>query len=197
MRSGYINLATGTLKATSHDSESWSATTLIQDNSGSIAFKSYYLAFTSSNITTSFGPGNTWYGFPLRCLSQHFRYCPHYNNPTTSLYFVRSGNIGTSIGHLGSAGAYGYGWSSMAMTNVWGVAELGAYYLGFDTADVYSSRGPTNRWYGFPLCCLLLKVGPYSHYHHLYTSCAAGISMLAMVVCEVQIIMVVIDHQLL
>ena len=77
-----------------------------------------------------------------------------HNIANNSLYFVRSGYIDLSIGRSRFAGYDGNYWPSIAASNIWGSAGLGAYHLVFDATNVYPSNGPADRWLGFPLRCL-------------------------------------------
>lgn len=62
---------------------------------------------------------------------------------------AHSGTVNISNGRLKYAGASGYDWSSVAA--VYTNATISdAYYFGFDVDVVNPSRGPYDRWYGYP-----------------------------------------------
>ena len=65
--------------------------------------------------------------------------------------FVRSGHVylpGNSGATFMGAGVYGHWWSSR------GDVVTNAYYLLLNATTAYPSRGPYERWHGFPLRCL-------------------------------------------
>ncbi len=68
------------------------------------------------------------------------------------LYFVRSGYIHLSVtaGTFRYAGQLGFERSSRTSPT----SGTLAYYLQVDVTIIYSSQGPYNRYYGFPLRCL-------------------------------------------
>ena len=86
---------------------------------------------------------------------------------------MRSGIISASHGYLRFSGNYGLSWASFnSPSSTSNLTGPSAYDLSFDAITVDTSYGPNSRWNGFPLRCL-----PYL-YLLLYTSCAAGISIL-------------------
>ena len=77
---------------------------------------------------------------------------------TASTVFVRSGYISLS-GHDGAtfwyAGQWGYDSTSRATTVRYDNANISSsYYFNFNSINTYSSGGPNDRWYAFPLRCL-------------------------------------------
>ncbi len=67
--------------------------------------------------------------------------------------FVRSGDIAltNTTGVLKNASISGYNWPSRAVDYA---TSANAYYLVFNASEVFSSGGPTDRYYAFPLRCL-------------------------------------------
>ena len=73
---------------------------------------------------------------------------------------MRSGYISINIGQLRDNGISGFGWPSTATsTHSSGSVAPSAYYLLLNATNVYSSRGPTVRWNGYPLRCLAIGEG--------------------------------------
>ncbi len=79
----------------------------------------------------------------------------NYNIAREPLYFVRSGNVHLNNGSLRDSGRTGYDWSRSAVAYGVGTWAANAYYLAFDLSTVYPSYGPDNRYYGFPVRCLV------------------------------------------
>ena len=77
-----------------------------------------------------------------------------YNIAREPLYFVRSGWVNLNNSALRNFGLVGYGWSrsSVAYSSA---TSANAYYLLFNADTVYPSFGPFNRYYGFPVRCLV------------------------------------------
>jgi hypothetical protein len=76
-------------------------------------------------------------------------------------YFVRSGIITppNTNGTLRYVGFGGWDWSSRgSSTRDDGATFPGSYYFSFSNS-VVPSRGPHDRWYGFPLRCLSTVLG--------------------------------------
>jgi len=59
-----------------------------------------------------------------------------------------------SYGSLRYFGIYGYGWSSISVT-LDQITSASAYFLNFYESSIDPSYGPLNRWYGFPIRCLM------------------------------------------
>ncbi len=96
-------------------------------------------------------------GFPVRCLV--------YKLKRKTLYFVRSGGISLNNGILRNLGILGHNRS--ANTGVYSSPiSAHAYYLKFDALNVDPSNS-NQRWYGFPVRCLVILV---------WTSSVAGTS---------------------
>ncbi len=73
-------------------------------------------------------------------------------NSNLNYDFVRSGDIDPSNSKSEYIGERGYGWSANAAD--YAVNSTGAYYLDiFDAID--PSHGPSTRWYGLPVRCLV------------------------------------------
>ncbi len=74
-----------------------------------------------------------------------------------STLFVRSGFFNLDYGSLRNFGNGGWDWSrsSVAYSSD---TSAGAYYLLFNAGTVYPSHGPDNRWFGFPVRCLVILV---------------------------------------
>ena len=84
------------------------------------------------------------------------------NNKISNIlpYFVRSGNLSPHDGKSWHAGQGGLYWSWRgSSTRYDGTAIPSAYYLEFNVTGVYPSRGPLERWHGFPLRCLSTVLG--------------------------------------
>ena len=66
---------------------------------------------------------------------------------------MRSGDIAltNTTGVLKNASISGYNWPSRAVDYA---TSANAYYLVFNASEVFSSGGPTDRHYAFPLRCL-------------------------------------------
>ena len=77
--------------------------------------------------------------------------------PRSILYFVRSGLVYLVYGSLRRFGFYGYDWSNTSMT-YWSATDTSAYSLNFSPSGIYPSDGPYDRWYGFPVRCLVYYV---------------------------------------
>ena len=74
-----------------------------------------------------------------------------YNIVTTTLYFVRSGYANISMGYLRHTGYAGYNLSTSASSKHYNSIKPSTYNLDFNMPDAYSSGGPTDRFFGFPL----------------------------------------------
>ena len=78
----------------------------------------------------------------------------NYNIAREPLYFVRSGAVYLNLGALRGYGESGWGWSRSAVA--YGSATSAtAYHLYFNPSDVNPSGGPRNRWFGYPVRCLV------------------------------------------
>ena len=75
-----------------------------------------------------------------------------------STLFVRSGDVDLATGALRDFGINGYDWSRSAMASGAGTWGAKAYYLGFRASGVNPSGGPNNRYFGFPVRCLVILV---------------------------------------
>ncbi len=71
-----------------------------------------------------------------------------------TLYFVRSGTVGSDNGSLRHFGRAGDGWSRTGVGYA-SATSATAYHLNANASDVYPSYGPRNRWTGFPVRCLV------------------------------------------
>ncbi len=78
----------------------------------------------------------------------------NYNIAREPLYFVRSGWVNLNNSTLRSFGHNENVWSRSAAAYS-SATSANAYYLAFNAGTVYPSRGPDNRWYGFPVRCLV------------------------------------------
>ena len=78
----------------------------------------------------------------------------NYNIAREPLYFVRSGDVHLTNGSLRLSGLIGYDWSRSAVA--YSSATLAySYWFEFNTSESRPSTGPHNRWYGFPVRCLV------------------------------------------
>ncbi len=71
--------------------------------------------------------------------------------------FVRSGYVELPLitGTLRNASQWGNGWSSCASSiNANDIAKPSGYLFAFNASAVLPSRGPGERYFGFPLRCL-------------------------------------------
>jgi len=75
---------------------------------------------------------------------------------TKTLIFVRSGfvDLPNTDGTLRYTGTNSDYWSSRSY-----LTPIFAYYFDNNPDGVYSSGGPNNRWYAFPLRCLSTVLG--------------------------------------
>lgn len=65
---------------------------------------------------------------------------------------MRSGYIYIYDGIIVVSGVSGYYWPTLASLKRWnGSDALSARYFKLDMSIVYTSGGPMDRWYGFPL----------------------------------------------
>ncbi len=78
----------------------------------------------------------------------------NYNIAREPLYFVRSGHVHLVYGALRCYGESGWGWSRSAVA-YGSAASANAYHLYFNPSVVLPSRGPDNRYHGFPVRCLV------------------------------------------
>ena len=69
---------------------------------------------------------------------------------TTSLYFVRSGNINVRSASLNNVCNVSDNWSASAISYL-STTSATAHYLALNSKDVYTSHGPNHRWVGFSL----------------------------------------------
>lgn len=68
---------------------------------------------------------------------------------------MRSGGVNLSLdaGAWRNAGIDGYDWSSQAAAHASSTSAT-AYYMVYRAIELRPSRGPLDRWLGFPLRCL-------------------------------------------
>ena len=71
-----------------------------------------------------------------------------------SPYFVRSGNISLNNGSLRDSGLIGYDWSRSAVA-YYSATSANSYWFDFNSSVSRPSYGPFNRYFGFPVRCLV------------------------------------------
>ena len=69
VRSGYVHRHDGSARYLGVDGYHRSTTASPVYYDGSAGLPGYYLHFNASGVNPSDGPGNRWYGFPIRCLA--------------------------------------------------------------------------------------------------------------------------------
>ena len=78
------------------------------------------------------------------------------NIASPPLSFVRSGHVALDTSSLRLFGSNNYNWSSSAV-EFEQVTSATAHHLDVNASYVYPSRGPNNRWFGFPIRCLIRR----------------------------------------
>ena len=73
------------------------------------------------------------------------------------LYFVRSGNVDLNNGSLRFSGGVGYDWSRSAVAYSSATSAY-SYWFEFTASESRPSTGPFNRYFGFPVRCLVILV---------------------------------------
>ncbi len=149
VRSGYIALDYSSLRDNGRRGDEWSSvSTTYSSNFRALA---YNLLFTDLGIFSSDGPLNRWGGFPVRCLVILVLVCVGELEP---LYFVRSGNVDLNNGSLRFSGGVGYDWSRSAVAYS-SATSASSYWFDFNSSVSRPSTGPFNRYFGFPVRCLV------------------------------------------
>ena len=72
----------------------------------------------------------------------------------TSWLFVRSGGVYLYRGSLRYSGYIGYKWSRSAVAYS-SATSASSYWFEFTASESRPSHGPNDRWYGFPVRCLV------------------------------------------
>ena len=111
----------------------------------------YSLKLYDSGINPSNGPNARWYGIPVRCLVILVLVCVGELEP---LYFVHSGNVDLNNGSLRFSGGVGYDWSRSAVAYS-SATSASSYWFDFNSSVSRPSTGPFNRYFGFPVRCLV------------------------------------------
>ncbi len=122
------------------DARGWSRTGVGYASATSAT--AYALNANAYGVNPSVGPDNRWNGVPVRCL---VILC--YN-------FVRSGDIHLATSSLRTLGRDNLAWSRTAV-NYLSNSSASSYIMDFDGSGVYPTTGPNNRYYGFPVRCLV------------------------------------------
>ena len=150
VRSGSIYLYNSSLVQYGFGGTSWSSSAVAY-GTGIWDANAYSLKLYDSGINPSNGPNARWYGIPVRCLVILVLVCVGELEP---LYFVHSGNVDLNNGSLRFSGGVGYDWSRSAVAYS-SATSASSYWFDFNSSVSRPSTGPFNRYFGFPVRCLV------------------------------------------
>ncbi len=128
------------IRSSGLDARGWSRTGA--GSASATSATAYNLVARASSVNPSDGPVNRYFGLPVRCL---VILC--YN-------FVRSGDIHLATSSLRTLGRDNLAWSRTAV-NYLSNSSASSYIMDFDGSGVYPTTGPNNRYYGYPVRCLV------------------------------------------